>query len=330
MSRRILLIGNPVAGRGALSKIRKAAAFIRERGYTAELRLTSKRGDAEAFAREARSQENLLVIVAGGDGTYNEVANGLVHSPVAMAVLPLGTTSVLAQELRLPHSLKDTISLALRGEPEMIHLGRVTCAPPTARGCTAVSGQISPVTRHFLLMAGIGYDGETVFRVSEELKRRIGKSAYVISGIRTLLHHRPLSLSFSISAPFMIVKQPWVSATARTDATSDLRLPGYGAIIAKASCYGGTFKVAPDARLTDPSLYLFVTHGGRIIDLLRYVVGILLGRHLALRDISYVKSGKVTVEGRAHVQIDGDYAGTTPAQIDVVPDALRLVMKAPL
>jgi diacylglycerol kinase family enzyme len=330
MSRRVLLIGNPVAGGGALSKIREAAALIREHGYATELQFTSRRGDAEAFAREVRGREDLLVIAAGGDGTYNEVANGLVHSAVPMAILPLGTTSVLAEELEIPHTLKGAVSVALRGEAQMIHLGKITCNPPAPRDDARHSARPTPLTRHFLLMAGIGYDGETVSRVNGEMKRYAGKSAYVLSGIRTLLCHRPLPLSFSISAPFTIVKQPRVAATAREDTASDLKLSGYSAIIAKASCYGGKFRVAPDARLTDPFLYLFVTHGRRKVDLLRYVVGILLRRHLSLGDISYVKSGKVSVEGTAHVQIDGDYAGTTPARIEVVPDALRLVMKAPL
>jgi diacylglycerol kinase (ATP) len=324
--KKVLIICNPVAGSGTAQKIDRAAALLRSWGCRLDIVLTSKRGDAEVLARQVRTREDLLVVAAGGDGTYNEVANGLSASAVPMAILPLGTTSVLAHEIGLSTRIDDALFLAVHGEPEVIHLGKITLSSPAA-GSEAGRPTDTYVSHHFLLMAGIGFDGETVRRVSQRMKRIAGKGAYVISGIRECLNYQPNSLAFTVTPPYEIKKLPRTSVLSHSDPASALTLTGYGAVVGKASCYGGDFKVTPDARLTDPSLYLMVTHGNRRVDILRYAVGILAGRHLAFGDITYIKAESVAIEGSAHVQIDGDYAGTTPAQIEVVPDALRLVMR---
>ncbi len=325
--KKVLIICNPVAGSGTAKKIDRAAALLRSWGCRLDIVLTSKRGDAEALAREVRTREDLLVVAAGGDGTYNEVANGLSLSRVPMAILPLGTSSVLAHEIGLSTRINDAIFLAVHGEPEVIHLGRITLTSPAVASETVKPTTDTHVSRHFLLMAGIGFDGDTVRRVSQRMKRIAGKGAYVINGIRECLNYSPVSLAFTVYPPYEITKLPGASALSSGDQAATLKMTGYSAVVGKASCYGGDFKVTPDARLTDPSLYLMVTHGNRKVDILRYAVGILVGRHLTFGDISYVRVEKVFIEGSAHVQIDGDYAGTTPAQIEVVPDALRLVMR---
>lgn len=327
MRARIVLIGNPVAGGGALRQIRRAETLLRGKGCSVEVHLTAQRGDAEVFARRASDQPETLVVAAGGDGTYNEVANGLIHSPTPMAILPLGTTSVLAHELGLSQDIGRAVDVALNGTVRPIHLGRVTLRPPQPpvfHRDQSTPHQAAPVTRHFLLMAGIGFDGETIFGINEKIKRYTGKGAYIMSGLKALIRYAPSPLTLTIHGPAEQIKTA-SGALSETRDEKTLRLTGYSAIVGKASCYGGSFKVTPDARITDPHLYIFLTHGGRRTDLIRYVIGIISGRHLAFRDVSYVKAREAKVEGPAHVQIDGDYAGTTPAQIDVVPRALTLV-----
>ncbi|GFP36314.1 hypothetical protein HKBW3S43_02103, partial [Candidatus Hakubella thermalkaliphila] len=102
-------------------------------------------------------------------------------------------------------------------------------------------------------------------------------------------------------------------------------LEGYSAIICNAAKYAGNFNVAPDADMKNPSLYAFIMHGRRRGDILRYVSGIITKRHLGFKDITYLKAERIDIRGNAHTQIDGDYLGETPAKIEVIPDALRLV-----
>jgi diacylglycerol kinase family enzyme len=319
MKRAIALIGNPIAGGGALKEIKKAEGILKDRGLDVRLMLTSKKGDAESFAKSISELQTpdseILIISAGGDGTCNEVANGLIHSDIPMAILPLGTTSVLAKELNIPANTKKALNIALNGKIETAHLGRITL-----RGGM----------RHFLLMAGVGFDGEAVFGVNENIKKYSGKGAYILSGIKVLLKYNPEPITINAqinqiediqSSKFIV--QNYSSFIAHNQS---LKLTGYTAIIGKASCYGGDFKITPDAGLTDPYLYVFLTHKKGRIDLIRYLSGILMRRPpLEFEDISYFRATQIEIEGSSHIQIDGDYAGTAPARIEVVPDALKLV-----
>jgi len=294
LTKNIFLIGNPIAGGGALKKIKRSVNILENRGFDVRLMLTAQKGDAELFARqisqesETRSQE-CLVIAAGGDGTYNEVANGLVHSDIPMAILPLGTTCVLAKELNVSEDPERALDIAITGKAQAIHLGRITTAS---------------LTRHFLLMAGIGFDGEAVCGVNPWIKKITGKGAYILSGIKTILRYNPSQITLKYDSE---------------------QRSGYNAIIGKASCYGGDFKIAPDAKLTEPSFYVFLMHQKGRLNLIRYISGVIKGGHLKLKDISYFRASEIEIQGNAHIQIDGDYLGTTPAKIDVAPDALRLV-----
>jgi diacylglycerol kinase (ATP) len=156
-------------------------------------------------------------------------------------------------------------------------------------------------------MAGIGFDGETVLGVKNNIVKKIsGKGAHILSGIKTLIRYNP---------PLLKIKTPQGELT------------GYTTVIGKVSCYGGYFKVTPKARLTEPMLDLCVFKGKGRKDLLRFIIGVIRKKHLNFKDVFYDKFTKleVTSTDTAHVQIDGDYLGTLPAKIDVVQDAVSLI-----
>lgn len=285
----VSLVINPIAGNRAFRFIKRIEDLFRKRASLATF-ITKKRGDAFAYAREVQGTE--LIVVAGGDGTFNEVINGLLSGGraggVALAFLPLGTTNVLAKELGIPEDIEKAVQLALTGTPKKICLGRIN-------------------GRYFSLMAGIGFDGETVYGVRGNLIKKIsGKGAYILSGIKTLFRYSP---------PPIRIRTPGKEIT------------GYTAIIGKASCYGGYFRVTPKASLTEPVLDLCVFTGNRRRDFLRYVIGVVRKRHLSFTDVVYEKCAEIeaTSPGTVHIQIDGDYFGTLPARIDVVPDAISLI-----
>jgi diacylglycerol kinase family enzyme len=214
---KVSLVVNPIAGNRAHKSIKKIEALLKEK-VSLQTFITRKKGEATAFARELSDTD--LLIVAGGDGTFNEVINGVLSSKssisarIPLAFLPVGTTNVLAKELGIPESIEKSIHLALTGTPRKISVGRVF-----------ITRHSSPVTRYFCLMAGIGFDGETVLGVKDNIVKKIsGKGAHILSGIKTLIRYNP---------PLLKIK------------TSKGELTGYTAVIGKASCYGGYFKVTP-------------------------------------------------------------------------------------
>ncbi len=308
MKKKIILIGNPVAGRGAAGRIARAVDIIKSRGFNVRLMLTGKKGDAELFSREiSKDQSDIpdtrpvpLIIAAGGDGTYNEVINGIAYAGIPMAILPLGTTNVLARELDIPEVMEKALDIALGGKVQNVCLGKITLSAQVS----GVSCQGSGITRYFLLMAGIGFDGEAVYGIKSRIKRYSGKGAYIWSGLKTFISWNPEKLSFNIDGKLC---------------------EGYSAIICNAAKYAGHFNVAPDAKLQEPSLYAFIMQGRKRSDILRYVSGIIRGNHLKFSDMTYLKAEKIEINGDACIQIDGDYFGKTPAGIEIVPDALKLV-----
>jgi diacylglycerol kinase family enzyme len=330
VTRKIILIGNPVAGGGALKKIRSAETTIKRLGLEVDVMLTSKRGDAEFFARNASYLSNAIVIAAGGDGTYNEAANGLLHSETPLAILPLGTTSVLARELGIPLNTEKALEVALGGRTERVSMGRITCQ----RGSGHPDNECekgSLIKRHFLLMAGLGYDGEAVYGVNVKLKSLSGKAAYLVSGLGAMINYCPDELV--MEAPFkdlnditggrFRIHQEHVSL-----AEGWIRANGYIAIVSKAAAYGGNFSITPDANLKSPYLYVFLTHRKGKVDLMRLLWAIISGKSLGLRDISYFRTEEITIKGSCRIQLDGDYAGRAPAKIDVVKNALNIIVPA--
>lgn len=288
----VLLIINPIARHASERNIRKAVDILRSTGVEVRLFLTGKRGDAEEEAREAARNDLPLIIAAGGDGTINEVLNGIVYSKTALAILPMGTTNVLAKELGVPEKVEGAISVALNGAVHKACVGKIVLLHP------------SPVSRYFCLMAGVGFDGEAVYRFDHSLKKLSGKGAYVLSGLKTLMSYSPGPLAITLDGE---------------------TLAGYSAVIGKASKYGGNFKVTPDASLLNPDFYACILQGRRRSDVLRYLAGILTGKHTGFRDVLYRKVSSVEIEGDARIQVDGDYVGKTPAIITAEPYALRLI-----
>ncbi len=242
----------------------------------------------------------ILIIVAGGDGTINEVINGLLASGISdslppVALLPLGTTNVLAKELGIPEDIEQSLQLALTGSPKRISLGRIV-----------ITGNSYPVTRYFCLMTGIGFDGAAVYGVKNGIKKISGKGAYILSGIRHLAKYSPALIKVN---------------------TSNGVLTGYAAVVGNARCYGGYFSVTPKASITEPKLDLCLFGGKTRRDLIRFVNGVVSKNHLNFNDVFYGKFTEMEIvsDREVHVQTDGDYFGTLPLKIDVVKDALSLV-----
>ena len=294
MKSSIVLIGNPAARGASLKKFESAAVFLREKGFDTKLLLTEKSNDATRLASDAVMEKPYAIIAAGGDGTINEVINGMVKSDIPLAILPLGTTNVLAKELGIPEHITKAIETAVSRKPRTVSLGRIELN----------SGTDSAYSRYFCLMAGIGFDGKTVHDMNTAVKKKSGKAAYIFSGIKNLLSYSPNQLFYYIDGK---------------------EFTGFSSITGKASKYGGNFKITPDASLSDPILYTCIFQGNKRSDLLRYVFKVVTGRLFDEKDIVYLKSASVEVLGTAHIQIDGDYFGVTPAKIAVEKDALQII-----
>jgi YegS/Rv2252/BmrU family lipid kinase len=288
----VSLVVNPVAGNRALRSHQKIIDLLKEKVSLSHF-ATQKKGDALAYAREKTDIDRM--VVAGGDGTMNEVINGLLLSSdfhagreaPPIGLIPLGTSNVLARELGIPLKIDEAVHRALTGTPKKISLGKIN-------------------GRYFSLMAGIGFDGETVFRVREGIKKISGKGAYLLSGIQTLMRYNPSLIQVT---------------------TAKETFSGFTVVVGKAHYYGGGFQITPKADITEPLLDVCILKSRTKKKLLRFISGVITKRHLALDDVVYRRVAKVTVTSRdtVYVQTDGDYCGTLPATIEVFRDAVSII-----
>lgn len=289
--RRITLIANPVAGGDALAKIHQAREALAARGDQVELRLTGARGDAARFAREAKSGDLDLLVAAGGDGTLNEVINGLAPSALPLAFIPLGTTNVFALEAGIPFDIPGACRVALDGVATPVSLG--------------LAGE----TR-FLLMAGAGFDAEVVRRVDLRLKRRLGKLAYVVSALRVFF-----------GPPFPMIE---------VELDDGSLLSGHTVVIGNGRLYGGRFSLTPGASLTDDVFEVCLLQKPGHWSLLHALLRMVLHLPLEPAGARLFKARALTVRGAGvAVQIDGDDHGELPMSFRVVSGELVLVMPAP-
>ncbi len=127
------IIFNPVSGGGKSSRLKhleEARKILAVSGINAELLPTSAPGHAGEIAARAISEGSQLIIACGGDGTLNEVVNGMPGSKVPIALLPAGTANILAKELRIPWSIPRAAALIPRGIPKRIALGAISSGDP--------------------------------------------------------------------------------------------------------------------------------------------------------------------------------------------------------
>ncbi|MGE0094287.1 MAG: diacylglycerol kinase family protein [Alphaproteobacteria bacterium] len=286
-ARRLLVIHNPAAG-GWRRKRRfaRALAELERLGCHVEVRRTDARGDAERLARAARTEEFDLVVAAGGDGTINEVVNGLVQSGLPLGVIPLGTANVFASEIGLPSDIQAAASFAARAPIVPVHVGR-------ANG------------RCFSLMAGAGFDALVVAGVDGRLKRLCGKCAYVTESLFRMAAWR--------SRPYVVTVDG-----SRHEAAS--------IIVAKGRYYAGRYVVAPSAHLSLPSFQVVLFRKGGRLAVMRYGIALLLNVIPRLPDVEIVEGRSVEIEGPPGepVQGDGDIVASLPLRVAIADRLLRV------
>ena len=290
MAKRIKLIANPVAGKGAREKIETAQKYLSDAGFEVDVTITGARGEAEKAAAGAREGDFERILAAGGDGTLNEVVNGLVPSPIPLGFLPLGTTNVLALELGIPFDIEKACYVFLHGEARSVNLG-------DANG------------RRFILMASAGLDAEAVYRVNLILKRWTGKLAYILSSLWVLARGWSIPIQLTLDSGEIV--------------------EGNTMIVSNGKLYGGKFPIAPKANLEEDALEVCVFKKLGCRNLIKSLIRVSGGKELQASDVLRFKVKSVVVKGeKVPVQIDGDYCGKLPMTFRSCPDELRLIMPA--
>ena len=296
--KRLLVIYNPTAGAGRRKRLHLVLDRLRAAGAVVDMKPTLARGDAERLAAEVDAASCDAIVAAGGDGTINEVANGLLAAMARgvavppLGIVPLGTANVLARELEILGSLDKITANLLSGRVVPIRLGRA---------------ESSAGTRHFIMMAGVGFDAHVVEKVSLALKRWVGKAAYAAASLRRLLGYRADLYRLTVDGV------PYQAASV---------------IVARGRFYAGSFVIAPPSRLEHPTLHacLFELAGRRHV--VRYGHAMLRNRLHETRAYRVLPAQRIEVLGHEGepVQGDGDIIARLPATFTLESAALDFLM----
>ncbi|MGI9499223.1 MAG: diacylglycerol/lipid kinase family protein [Geminicoccaceae bacterium] len=283
----ILVVANPTAGSARGNKLRRMVDGLERLGCSVTVHETQAQGDAEQFVADVDCRQFDAIAVAGGDGTINEVLNGMPKNGPPLAILPLGTVNVLAREIGLPQSIDDIIETVVLGPSRSISIGEVN-------------------GRRFAVMASVGFDAMVVEKVDLDLKRYIGRLAYLYETLRQFIVSSPSTFRLCIDGG---------------------EKEAQGVIIANGRHYAGRYVAAPDAHLEKPSLDVCrLTRPGRLAAP-GYLISMFLGR-LAERDdyrIGEATGLEILGPAGAPLQADGDVLCRLPATIRVLPAAVDLV-----
>jgi YegS/Rv2252/BmrU family lipid kinase len=286
---RIVLLVNPIAGMRRTS-LDLAQATLRARGAEVEVVETSHEGDGVIVARQAATAGADVLLVAGGDGTLNEAVNGLAGTHTALAALPTGTVNVWAREVRIPLDPVRAAGLVWDGERRRIDLGR--------------AGE-----RHFLLMAGVGFDADVAARVTRSEKQRWGPLAYLGRGVITALRWPR--------------QRMWISLDDLA-----IRRRAIFVVIGNTRLYGGVANITLDAVADDGLLDICLFGGTGAVEKLAHFARVVLRRHVRAPTVEYYRAERVVLVTRPRVlvQVDGDTIGRTPMVFQAVPQALTVVV----
>jgi YegS/Rv2252/BmrU family lipid kinase len=296
--REICLIYNPKAKGG---KTRKLQAFINTLNASIELLPTQRPGHAEVLARDAVNSGIKKIIAAGGDGTINEVVNGLLSSTkqeldqIVLGVLPSGTANVFAKELGLPTDIKDAWSIICIGKTKSIDIPRVEYLDSD-----------SPTYRYFIQLAGAGVDAKAVQDLNLSLKEKLGKFAYLVS----------LARAVSSSKPKLQVK------------LESAQLQAEQVLIGNGRYYAGSFKVFPLAKNDDGLLDIIILRKANWFGFVFGLIGLASHKLYKMPGITMLRTHQAHIESasKVPVELDGELAGTLPIKLIARSQRLKVII----
>lgn len=286
------LIYNPTSGR---EEMKRRLADILERldvgGIEATCHATTGEGDATASAADAVRRGYDLIIAAGGDGTLNEVINGMAEKPnlPPLGILPLGTTNDFARAMGIPKNWEESCDLIIGQQSRLIDLGKAN-------------------DRYFINIAGGGSLTELTYEVPSKLKTMMGQLAYYLKGIEKMASLSPQELIIRPSGQSVIHDEFMLF------------------LIANTNSVGGFEKLAPDARIDDGLFDVIAVKKCNLAEFIRLVTLVIRGEHLQDKKVVHFRTHEMEVTSPGYVQLnlDGELGGTLPGQFRVLPSHLRI------
>ncbi|MEK3889776.1 diacylglycerol kinase [Bacillus sp. FSL K6-3431] len=279
--KRARIIYNPTSGRELFKRnLADVLQKLESAGYETSCHATTAEGDAIKAAKIAIERKYDIVIAAGGDGTINEVVNGLAEQEnrPKLGIIPTGTTNDFARALHIPRGIDEAVDVIIKGDTIPVDIGRMNDS-------------------YFINIAGGGRLTELTYEVPSRLKTVLGQLAYYLKGIEMLPSIHPAEVSIEYDGKLY---------------EGEIML----FLIGLTNSIGGFEKLAPDSSINDGLFTLMILKKTNIAEFIRIASLALRGEHINDPNLIYVKANHIKVKSKEKMQlnIDGEYGGLLPAE----------------
>jgi diacylglycerol kinase (ATP) len=308
---RVALIYNPASGRHPERRaalVADVVAVLRSAAIEVKVMPTESPESVRTQAQQAIRERCDTILVCGGDGTVHEVLQSVVGTSAALGVIPMGTANALAADLGLPASPEKAAKMLLAATPVRVSVGRVFYCDREG----------SPGSRYFVVAAGVGVDAFFFSRLDSRLKQRLGYTHYLIEVLRLWATH-----TFPV---FAVSFMETGSSTPRQEEVSQL-------LAVRISNFGGLVRnLVPGAAIHNDNLKIIAVKTRSRLRYLRFMVAVWLRRHTYSCTIELVDCVTVECRDLEHsaepllVEADGELLGTLPVRLEVVHQALTLLI----
>lgn len=291
---RHLFIVNPAAGNGSTLKlIPEIENFFRKNGGNYKIEITKQIGDAKDIASRYTSSENLRVYSVGGDGTLNEVLNGMVGSASSLAVIPSGTGNDFIKSIIPQYSIKNILQNTIQGTEKVLD-------------CANVNG------RYFLNISSMGFDADIAHNAVKYKKSIIlpRKLAYIISIFTTLFKYKHKHMIIEIDG--------------KTIFDSNVLLIA----VANGKYYGGGVNISPHSKLEDGKLNISLVGAVKVTRILQAMLQLARGKYEEISELNFLvgKRIKIKCDNEIFMNIDGELVETNEADFEIFPSKIKFII----
>lgn len=281
---KVKVILNPVAGRGKAGKVKELIKeVLTENRCNFQLEETKEHNQATEIARRAVKSGFDLVIAAGGDGTVNQVVNGMVGSGISLGVIGCGTGNDFAEMVGMPKDTAANIRQILEGEVKWVDLCRVN-------------------QRYFISSVGAGFDGEVAYKVNKGFRFVRGMPAYLLGVLKTLFSHKNRPVRLTVDGHLFEFKSLLVAVN-------------------NSTTYGGGIKINPNARIDDGLFDICAAQDLNLLEILYCLPLAIKGAHQNLKKVLMIKGREVLLESETplYYQLDGEVLQEKTLRFTIFP-----------
>lgn len=289
-----IFIINPVAGKGKSIEFKeKIEDIFKDLDLKYEIVITEKSGYATRKVKELTSKEKCRVYSIGGDGTLNEVLNGMIGSDSSLAVIPAGSGNDFARTLYGDISCDNILQKLIYGKEKTIDVAKLN-------------------ERYYLNISSVGFDANVVNNARKYKKYRLisGPMAYAIGLINSLITFKSMKLIFEVDG-------------------KEIDTEMYLIAVANGKCYGGGISIAPNAEIEDGFLDVYAIRRPKVHRLIRFLPKVIKGKDIRdIDEVTYIKCKKIRVKAKDEIttNIDGEIAFLNDMTFEIIPKAINIIV----